>query len=156
MDFLFARIGAGCGLGSISLVWWSGRRSVPGFPLLRRTTQHLQNGVDRGSLVGILIPTKFRHFPQFVCIASGSGEGRSLRPRAFADTERCHKLLVLVKRGSARQNLGLYECLGLIFVEESSLRRWSSPSNICQISLWDDPSRILTSLDLAVPADTSL
>ena len=44
------------------------------FPLLCSAAQHAQNVVDCGPLGGVLLPTTYRHFPQFFGVAAGDGE----------------------------------------------------------------------------------
>jgi len=123
-----------------------------GFPLLRSIPQRVQDVVDCRSPGRILIPTRRRHLPQFFGVASGDGEGRSLRPPTMKDMERYHHISVPVEWGFFRQDLGSLQRFGLIWIVGSSLRGWSSPSNICPTVLWD---QYQTFLDPAVPVDTS-
>jgi len=81
-----------------------------------------QDVADRRPLAGILLPTRRRHFPQLLGVAAGGDENWCLGPHPIKDTEDCHAIVVLVKRDSVRQNLGLPQHSGPICVEGNSLR----------------------------------
>ena len=112
--------------------WAQGpRRSMFGFPLLGSTPQRGHDVVHCRSIARILLPTKRRHFPQFLGVSSGHGEDWCLGPHTFKYTVGCHVIVVPIKWYSVRQNLTLLQLSGRICVERCSLRRWSSPSNTC-------------------------
>lgn len=104
--------------------------SVRGFPLLCSNPQRFQDVVDCWTLCGTLSPAECCHFPQFLGVARGVGKIWFRRPLAPDDPKGCRRLLVLVKRARARQNLGSSQISGPIVIEGSSLHRLSSPSSI--------------------------
>jgi len=110
---------------------WDGRRSPPGSPLLCSDPQCAKDVVDRRSLERILIPTRRRHIPQLLSVATGDDEIRFLRSRALNDLEHRRKIIVLVEWDPIRQDLEPRQRFGLVRIEKkkNSPRRLSSPSN---------------------------